>query len=1055
MNRREFLNYSLPATGAVLLVPGLAKAQLMNEINRHFTDDVKIEEYDIIINGAGLSGYFAAIEARKRGYKVLIVERRASPGFEITAKRKLWIKNKDHDKWDTELNQLFFPDQEQQEIFNLEGAGSKKSLFDDEFLLFAGSIKKGMLRNLLINDVHVLLMTDVCGIITDEKNVSGVLLACKHGLFTVKCKAFIDSSDNLLFTRNLIKQNFQIEKASFVVELLEVAKPQKKTIKVSEELGLVNNEIYCHKGKSVNHQLFMEFYFIPDSQNIEAIEAQSRFIAGNIGRNFKELDHSLKDAKVHYYAYESSLFLNNSTPSPSLNLDGYYTLNHGQEEFDCTSILDIKNLSCQSISRLILRKNVGKQQFLLLEGNKISLNQISRSNYYEKNLSVQVEKVDNSIIKIVPTTIESQIVIGGAGTSGVTAAIGASEMGADVVAIDYFNDLGGTKTLGGVMGYYHGMRDNKYLVKLDSDSDKLSSEINFNKKPGRQYYFLKLFAEQNVVFLSGAIICSSIVENNKVKGILICRNGKLEKILGDVVIDSTGDGDIAYFSGAETSHGNTRNGITQNYSQWNLIGGGKSPSNVNSDYDIIDNTKISELQRGLFLSHYEAHFYDFHPYLTVRESRRVKGIYELNLIDAVEATHFDDLISVASSDYDPHFVGYSEYTRCGFLLPHSNIVKVEIPYRSLIPKGLNGIIVIGKAFSQTHNTFQFTRMAADLTVLGYHAGQVSAKAVRSGINLKDLDIKDLQSDWYNRGFIPKEFANKKVGNSINDEDEINFRVKNLREGKEEFLYECCKLRRETVITKLKENFNSISSENGKLLTAKALAWFGESLGNDLIIDELSLLFKEEKENGYPNGYIETYDDIRGREKNVIKGLFWKINQNIALLAMANNNKCVDIIQFILENTTSGGTMVPRESDYYNERIDLRIIPFYNRIVNLCFYADRVPNQKLIFGFEKLLTDENICGYLTDKYQDTRWKVYGAILEVSIASALARCGSKKGYQLLANYLNDIHFNLSDFAATELSELTGKKYNTDANYWNQYFNTMLFPQPCKKLIKEIEM
>ena len=37
---------------------------------------------------------------------------------------------------------------------------------------------------------------------------------------------------------------------------------------------------------------------------------------------------------------------------------------------------------------------------------------------------------------------------------------------------------------------------------------------------------------------------------------------------------------------------------------------------------------------------------------------RIKGEYEITLIDAVEGTHYDDLIMVASSDYDPHFVGY-------------------------------------------------------------------------------------------------------------------------------------------------------------------------------------------------------------------------------------------------------------------------------------------------------------------------------------------------------------------------------------------------------------
>lgn len=81
--------------------------------------------------------------------------------------------------------------------------------------------------------------------------------------------------------------------------------------------------------------------------------------------------------------------------------------------------------------------------------------------------------------------------------------------------------------------------------------------------------------------------------------------------------------------------------------------------------------------------------------LTVRESRRIEGLYTLNLIDAVEGTHFEDIISRARSDYDPHYNGNSEYTRCGFLLPHSNELTVEVLYRSIVSKYLDGLLISG------------------------------------------------------------------------------------------------------------------------------------------------------------------------------------------------------------------------------------------------------------------------------------------------------------------------------------------------------------------------
>ena len=50
----------------VMLLPGFAKAQLMSEINKQFEEKTRFEAYDIVINGAGLSGYFAAVEAPRK-----------------------------------------------------------------------------------------------------------------------------------------------------------------------------------------------------------------------------------------------------------------------------------------------------------------------------------------------------------------------------------------------------------------------------------------------------------------------------------------------------------------------------------------------------------------------------------------------------------------------------------------------------------------------------------------------------------------------------------------------------------------------------------------------------------------------------------------------------------------------------------------------------------------------------------------------------------------------------------------------------------------------------
>jgi len=1057
MNRRDFISISVPATSSLLLTPGFVDTDTFREIDYQFSGNEIIEEYDVIINGAGLQGYFAAMSAVQKGLKVLVVEKRPFPGYEITARGKLWINAEGYNNPDNDLISLFFPVKENQEIHRKDGTGPNKSLFGNELLLFAGSIKKEMLRNLLINKVHVLLMTDICGIFSDGINVRGVLIASKHGLYQIKCQNFIDASDNLYFSRDISGQKYRITRAGFVLEMFRSEKSEYKIVKVSEEFGIFNDQIILHPGKNVDNQVFLEFGFPVITQDKGDIEIQARMMAIKIGAGISQVDESLKNAQINNYALECSYYLaDNTLPRPILA--GYYMLPAEQKDLSWRRIMELQlkaNNLFNGIKRRILKKEVKN---LIIRDQIIPINQISFDDPDEPGLSIPLKRCHFNMTEFISNTFQCQVLVGGGGTSGSMAVIGALESGAEAAVVDYFNDLGGTRTMGGVSGYYHGMTENKIIKDLEKEVNQFITDINSRNITGRRLYLLSKLIDKGGKFFPGAIICDSIVNNKTVTGIVICRYGKLEIIKADITVDSTGDGDIAFFAGAVCSHGNSRTGKTQNYSQWNIAGGMKTASNLNGDYDIIDNTKISELQRGLFLSHYEAGFYDFYPYLTVRESRRVKGLYEINLIDAVEGTHFDDMISVATSDFDPHYVGNSEYTRCGFLLPHSNVVKVEIPFRSIVPALLDGLLISGKAFSQTQNAMQFTRMNADLTILGYLTGQIASRLTREHINPGEFNVSGLKEEWKLKGFISSEYCEKASGNLTNDQGEALSRINEIAQGKSEFLYDCCRLPKNIALPILKEFYwNSVAGE-GKLMIAKALAWFGQTLGNELVEKELGELFAIEQTEGYPGGYIENYDFIRGRETNILKGLYWQINQNIALLAMAGNPENNDIINRILRNTNSGGKIITWKgdrADYFNVRLDLRIIPFFNRIFNLCFYAERVPDPKFIGGFENLLNDENIKDFLTLDYHLARWRIYGADLELYIGASLARCGSKTGYEKLIEYLKDLHYNFKNYALSELKSITKQDFGYQVDRWKTLCNNLTFPGETCKIQRDIEL
>ena len=350
MKRRSFLNRCLVTSGGVIIGKNILYAEAIKEINHQFSNEIDFESFDVIINGAGLAGYYAALEASKKGMKVLVLDKRTSPGYDIAGKRKLWLNSSGVEHFQKEHFELFFPDGEKSEIAssyeNPSFPSSNSITEDEELLLFAGSIKKGMMRNLLINKVQVLLMTDVCGIISDDSSIKGVLVACKHGLFTIKCKSFIDATDNNLFTRDFFNQNYKIEKAGFVIELIDVKNPIRGELPVDISLGTLNNKIKLHKGKKTADQQFIDFEFPGGNNNIGEIEQQARFISANISKHIPTIDEKFSaPAKLYNYALECSYFIDNSE-LPDINLSGFYCLkNSSKETLSCKNILDIESTS--------------------------------------------------------------------------------------------------------------------------------------------------------------------------------------------------------------------------------------------------------------------------------------------------------------------------------------------------------------------------------------------------------------------------------------------------------------------------------------------------------------------------------------------------------------------------------------------------------------------------------------------------------------------------------------------------------------------------------------
>ena len=129
----------------------------------------------------------------------------------------------------------------------------------------------------------------------------------------------------------------------------------------------------------------------------------------------------------------------------------------------------------------------------------------------------------------------------------------------------------------------------------------------------------------------------------------------------------------------------------------------------------------------------------------VRESRRVVGDYVLTADDVLQGRVFEDAIACASYPIDIHQPDGGGNSWMELQAPYT------IPYRCLLPQGLEGLLVAGRAISATSEAMASARVMPIATAVGEAAGTASAMAAQRGEAPRDLDVRDLQAQLRRQG----------------------------------------------------------------------------------------------------------------------------------------------------------------------------------------------------------------------------------------------------------------------------------------------------------------
>jgi len=133
----------------------------------------------------------------------------------------------------------------------------------------------------------------------------------------------------------------------------------------------------------------------------------------------------------------------------------------------------------------------------------------------------------------------------------------------------------------------------------------------------------------------------------------------------------------------------------------------------------------------------------------IRESRMVEGEYTLTVEDLKSLARFPDAIAVANYDIDihnPEGTGTSHYY-------FGNGEYYQIPYRCLLPKDCENLLVAGRCISSTHEAQASYRIMPFCCELGQAAGAAVSVAVQGGTDLRGVDMDKLQAILRNEQFL--------------------------------------------------------------------------------------------------------------------------------------------------------------------------------------------------------------------------------------------------------------------------------------------------------------
>jgi hypothetical protein len=144
----------------------------------------------------------------------------------------------------------------------------------------------------------------------------------------------------------------------------------------------------------------------------------------------------------------------------------------------------------------------------------------------------------------------------------------------------------------------------------------------------------------------------------------------------------------------------------------------------------------------------QSYISDIAPQVGIRETRRVRGLYELTESDVLDCASFEDTIGVNGWPLELHLKGDVEFRWPK--IPESRGFN-HLPYRMTVPEGLDNVWIAGRCASMSHEAQSAARVTGACFVMGEAVGNAAHLALQANGTAAGVDMAALQTRLADNG----------------------------------------------------------------------------------------------------------------------------------------------------------------------------------------------------------------------------------------------------------------------------------------------------------------